>query len=62
MVAASERGKVLKAVAMLNAKSSFEQVVRAVTEANVGTGKTHLATAIGVEACKKGLNVHNSLT
>lgn len=24
---------------------------------NVGTGKTHLATAIGVEACKKGLNV-----
>lgn len=24
---------------------------------NVGTGKTHLATAIGVEACKKGYNV-----
>lgn len=24
---------------------------------NVGTGKTHLATAIGVEACKKGLDV-----
>lgn len=24
---------------------------------NVGTGKTHLATAIGVEACKNGLNV-----
>jgi len=24
---------------------------------NVGTGKTHLATAIGVEACKKGFNV-----
>ena len=24
---------------------------------NVGTGKTHLATAIGVEGCKKGLNV-----
>ncbi|WP_278279904.1 ATP-binding protein [Thermotalea metallivorans] len=25
---------------------------------NVGTGKTHLATDIGVEACKMGLNVH----
>jgi len=24
---------------------------------NVGTGKTHLATAIGVEACRKGYNV-----
>jgi len=24
---------------------------------NIGTGKTHLATAIGVEACKKGLSV-----
>lgn len=24
---------------------------------NVGTGKTHLATAIGIEACKQGLNV-----
>jgi DNA replication protein DnaC len=24
---------------------------------NVGTGKTHMATAIGVEACKKGQNV-----
>jgi len=24
---------------------------------NVGTGKTHLATAIGVEACKKGMQV-----
>ena len=24
---------------------------------NVGTGKTHLATAIGVEACKRGYNV-----
>lgn len=24
---------------------------------NVGTGKTHMATAIGVEACKQGLNV-----
>jgi DNA replication protein DnaC len=25
--------------------------------AMLGTGKTHLATAIGVEACKKGYNV-----
>lgn len=34
-----------------------EEKKNLISYGNVGTGKTHLATAIGVEGCKKGLNV-----
>lgn len=41
----------------LKACRFLEQKQNLIFYGNVGTGKTHLATAIGVEACKKGYNV-----
>ena len=35
----------------------IEEVKNLILYGNVGTGKTHLATAIGIEACNRGLKV-----